>query len=644
MRRTSTSRVEPTQSAQTGSFDLQTSWLASLLLSWMAVAIYIFLEWLFISTRPSFMSLSSWDKRVVILLACILFCGSFFTLFASLLFLASRLVRNQKTRNLLISLLAALTLASAGLLLFDNFTYTFWKFGISTSKGFIRALYALGFLIVFVILDFELARLLSLFQKRFQRLSLKVARALLIAIFASSLVFTIPFLKTPSRTSNVIAQPQGYHNVILVTADGLNANRMSVYGYERQTTPFLETVVSELLLSTNHLPNSGNTSGAITSLLTSKYPSQTRVLYPPDILRGEDSYQHLPAILNSLGFYSAQFSINHYADAKDLNFSEGFDEVNGERMSGGFSFWRALNKRFPENGRLLLLELEDRLTERLKHILFIEPISNSFVQITMRSQDFRDNEKVVDTLDLLQEKEEPVFVHLHWMGTHGSKYYPEHTTFSSHIDRENQKAWDKDLYADSILDFDAGLESLILGIEEIGEGKQTLVVISADHGQGYSAGTRIPLILWSSSGFSQPTPSVNTQSLDVAPTILDYLQIAQPDWMQGQSILDPGYISVPVIGVGTKSVTGRGDLGWSLDASYINAPFYQFDYITISDCSRYYKLNLDELVWNRYTIGGYKTPCEPRLLPEDVRQLVIDHMSENGFIFDKSSIPLAEWD
>ena len=641
MRRKSLAQPDKELNRGTVYFDLVTVWLSNILLTSFSVAIYVFLEWLFISTRPSFMSLAGWNERLFVLFVTILFASPLAVIASSLLFRLGVHIKNQKAQNRLICILPAFVLAVASLMLFDNFTYTVWKFGISTSENYIRALYAIGLIAIFVLWDFELARNLLFLQKKLVGLKSRSRWVLIGAGFVFMLA-ALPFLKMPKTVS--VDPTDHYDNIILVSADGLNARNMSVYGYERQTTPFLDSIEDELLMSINHLPNSGNTSGAITSLLTGKYPGTTRVLYPPDILRGEDSRQHLPGILQNLGYYTAQISINHYADAKDLNFVDAFDEVNGERMRGGFSFWKAVNQRFPENGRLLMMEMEDRLGERLKHIFFIEDISNTFVQITMRSQDFGDLEKVDKTLQLLREKDVPVFVHLHWMGTHGSRFYPAHSTFSANVDRKKQEPWDKDLYDDSILDFDAGLEKLISGIKQSGEAERTLVVITADHGQGFSVGRRIPLIFWTESGFSQPNPSQNTQGLDVAPSILDHLQLPQPEWMAGQSVLDPNYVSKTVVGVGTKSTEGHGDYGWSLAADYIKAPFYQFDYISVADCGHLYSLNLEEMVWKYYTIGAYKTECKLRLEPAGIRQTVIDHLSQNGFIFDENVIPVPKRD
>ena len=104
-------------------------------------------------------------------------------------------------------------------------------------------------------------------------------------------------------------------NIILFSVEGLDASHLSVFGYERDTTPFLDEIADDSLIAENNFTNSLKTAGSIVSLLTGKYPTTTRVLFPPDILRADDSYQHLPGILRNAGYYAAQFGQKYYVDA-----------------------------------------------------------------------------------------------------------------------------------------------------------------------------------------------------------------------------------------------------------------------------------------------------------------------------------------
>lgn len=62
-------------------------------------------------------------------------------------------------------------------------------------------------------------------------------------------------------------------NVILYVIDGAAAERMSVYGYERRTTPFLERLAAEGVVFENAYSNSSRTKTSVPSFMTSLHSS-----------------------------------------------------------------------------------------------------------------------------------------------------------------------------------------------------------------------------------------------------------------------------------------------------------------------------------------------------------------------------------
>lgn len=61
-------------------------------------------------------------------------------------------------------------------------------------------------------------------------------------------------------------------NVVLITIDTLRADHLSCYGYERQTSPFIDSVAGKGMLFSNAYAPSSWTAPSMVSLFTSVYP------------------------------------------------------------------------------------------------------------------------------------------------------------------------------------------------------------------------------------------------------------------------------------------------------------------------------------------------------------------------------------
>ena len=89
----------------------------------LALGLYVFLEWLFLVTRPSFFSALSWFERLRILLAAL---GVILVPLLGLVLLLLVVFRwlPRAARRATTALIPAVTLSCTALLLIDNFTYT----------------------------------------------------------------------------------------------------------------------------------------------------------------------------------------------------------------------------------------------------------------------------------------------------------------------------------------------------------------------------------------------------------------------------------------------------------------------------------------------------------------------------------------
>ena len=637
----------PINNTETISNFRRTLWIDLLTLCAGAAYFYVFMEWFFFVTKPSFMDLMSWIEKLE------LFFLSSFTLAILSLGLVMVLVgfdyllsyiRFSTLPIFLGTLIPSFILAAIFLLLVDNFTYTIFRFGIVSSVGIWRYAYGLGFLILFVYINSRILKALSLRGK--PKPPLRISRYLLVLI-AGLLIVSAGFVLTrysvsSSENAQAVNPVEGNNqattrpNILLIGSDGLNASNLSVYGYERETTPVLSELAKTSLMAENVFANSSKSTGSITSMLTGKPAAQTRVLFPPNILQGIDAYQHLPGILRNKDYHTVEIGVRNYVDAYKINMLDGFETVN-DRSVAESHLVRSLREMGIGVNAYFASSLVERITDRLQHISFIKEMENPYTIVTQPVGKQHDRERVDQLLKLIRESERPLFVHVHMMGTHGSIFSPDEQKFS--IGKTQDEKWMTDFYDDSILTFDHYIGEILETLEQTSKINNTILIIYSDHSMEYDARFRVPLLMHFPNDEFAGRIETNVQNLDIAPTILDYLDINQPMWMEGNTLLksDP-----PENRLIFSSGAPFGDYSqgkWVIDSSQVKPPFYQFTSFNIINCEKWYHLDLVNLTWDSGDVPGHTNPCtEDNLLSIDqIKDALAEYLSTNGF--DISTLP-----
>ena len=222
--------------------------------------------------------------------------------FVSLHWIAS-LIFNKVNCDFLLFIPPALLFACVSLIAVDNFTYTVFKFGIITTISFARIIYTGIFLTFFILATILLAKDKTKLNRRTINIY-SISAGTLLGISLLCLVITL-FTKNVDL-ENIVPTDQkaaSLPNIIFLSTDGLNASEMSAYGYAKETTPFIKELAATSLISENNFTNVGHTMGSITSVLTGKLAFDTNVLFPPDILRGSDTFEHLPGDFTQFRLY-----------------------------------------------------------------------------------------------------------------------------------------------------------------------------------------------------------------------------------------------------------------------------------------------------------------------------------------------------
>lgn len=291
-------------------------------------------------------------------------------------------------------------------------------------------------------------------------------------------------------------------NVLFVVIDTLRSDRMSAYGYERDTTPVLEYFVETGIRFDQHWAQSSWTKSSMASLWTTLYPARTEVLAHRDVIAPA---AELPAeVLGRSGFVTAGIWRNGWV-APNFGFGEGFE-----------IYQSPIGRQAPAAVRQA-------------------PIAGRI--------DGTDIDLVYSGIEFLRANgDRRWFLYLHMMDVHQYVTTPDNAIFGSTY---------SDAYDNSIRWVDEQVGMIMAELHALDLAKKTIVVFVSDHGEAFgehgteghardifSEAVRTPFILIPpfkmKPGVAVPYP---TENVDVWPTLYELLGIDAPVDSDGQSLV-----------------------------------------------------------------------------------------------------------
>ena len=225
-------------------------------------------------------------------------------------------------------------------------------------------------------------------------------------------------------------------NVLFVLVDTLRSDRLHTYGYERQTSPFLDLLAREGARFAHHMAQSSWTKCSMASLWTGLNPTHSGVTKFNDVLAPS---ARLPAeILRDAGFRTAGLWRNGWVDGY-----HGFDQ--------GFDVYTRPGVR----------PVPDRIRRENPTVSY----GGSDMDLVEEAMEF-----------LRLEGKKRWFLYLHMMDVHEYTYDAESAQFGTSS---------SDIYDNAILHVDRTLDQLFGRLAAADLLKNTLTVIVADHGEAH---------------------------------------------------------------------------------------------------------------------------------------------------------------
>ncbi|MEF8842833.1 MAG: sulfatase [Haloarculaceae archaeon] len=344
--------------------------------------------------------------------------------------------------------------------------------------------------------------------------------------------------------------------VLLVTIDALRADHCGFAGYDRGTTPFLDSLAADSLVFESAFAVGPGTPSSFVSLFSSRYPLEFGGY--EGFTAGRPSLpEHLHRRgVRTLGIHSNPYLSRHYGYDRGFDrFADSFEEGDGPGL---------LDRVKTEAGALLSRhETAYRLGRRL------------FLAVLDEEKPYVDATETTDrVLEALSDVPDRSFCWAHYLDVHEPYLPPD-----GHLDRElprdrvealNERVQaddpslsDRDLadlealYDGELRYVDAELERLFDALVERGRLEDTAVVITADHGEEfldhgrlghhptlYDELIHVPLLVWlppdARGRFDRPATgrvSGQVSLIDVAPAVTDLLGVDPEPRFGGRSVL-----------------------------------------------------------------------------------------------------------
>jgi len=411
-------------------------------------------------------------------------------------------------------------------------------------------------------------------------------------------------------------------NLILVIIDALRNDHLSCYGYDRPTTPFLDSQAAGGLLFENCVAQAPWTAASMASLFTSRYPTQIGV----GALEDSTGWRHVMKLLASgldedemtlaemlsiAGYQAAAVTANLYVSDK-WGTAQGFDSFIGNRLTAD--------------------KIVDAAFDQLSHLA--EPAAEES-----------------------REARRPFFLYLHFMDVHAPNrppepYYTMYPTLDSaphtrahefggsriamQLEPEDPQillSHKIALYDGALTFVDAQIKRFVDHLHETGLLENSVIVIAADHGEGlldhglgmghgfsmYREQLEVPLIIF---GAGVPSGRIKplVRNLDITPTLLGLAGIDVTG-----DIEDVGLVGVDLEGVDLLQELSENRLQGLF--AYSEDMAYQYEKKSLQDDRYKYIKNIDgeagELLFDKSS-----DPLELEDLSQELDQVAAEYRAK----------------
>jgi arylsulfatase A-like enzyme len=351
-----------------------------------------------------------------------------------------------------------------------------------------------------------------------------------------------------ARESSRPLPPDHSPNILFIVLDTVRADRLSLYGYERPTTPNLERLSKRGIRFDNARATAPWTLASHASMFTGHWPNDVGVQWKTP-LRG--NLPTLAEYVGAHGYATAGFVANFAYCSRDSGLARGFTHYEDY----------VLEKLAPLRTAALVEQITTMIGQAINvlDIVPLHPVRELVIRwfvINRRKDAASISRAFLTWLDHRSEPNRPFFGFLNFMDAHQPYMLPEgapHRFLKYSATRDEYRAvyefWNvldrtklprfcitlaRDSYDDCLSYLDEQLGILLDELQHRGVLEQTLIVLTADHGEGlgehglfdhgeslYRTEIRVPLLIVPPSGVQSSIVDQTVSLRDLPATIVD---------------------------------------------------------------------------------------------------------------------------
>lgn len=374
-------------------------------------------------------------------------------------------------------------------------------------------------------------------------------------------------LQTRKTTAATGQEPSGPSlrqnpNIVLITMDTVRADHLSIYGYQHDTTPFLREFARGATLYERAIATNGYTIPTHASLFTGLYSSWHGATvhpgYPNDGSPLPPRTTTLASVLRAHGYWTIETIANYVGLGAWTGLTQGFASTESKRAV-----------RIADPNRPFYLR------EGARKLLFHFVNVPLFHALCLRAGDI--NRDAFAVLEEVRIRNKPFFLFLNYMDAHRPYLAPE--PFYSRFRDKNlppitaealgsiteqvnngihpldndDKRYLVSQYDGGIAYMDSEIKNLVDRLRKLGLYDNTMIVITADHGEAFGEHNRmshaigsvyedqiyVPLLIkYPHQQESRRCHDLVSQ-VDFMPTVLAATGLPVPGGVQGRNLLSP---------------------------------------------------------------------------------------------------------